>query len=273
MDTIYDATYRDITSIRAISRAIETASSFSKESPAEMVSGDDDKGKIGANEAFLEKALAIKGAFRDAHIAMPMLRGSLLLSMLSRFEAFIKAEIEELAIQATQKVSGFSKLPNAMQENLRRLSGEVIANPRKYRMHHRVGEIAKNLTANWGDEDDATRISYFCLSITNENLRAESLAEMFKRLGIKDYWERIAKYPDLLIFFNTSDENFARSEAQKKIDQLIELRNKITHNPETAIWPSQADVEDAIEFILILAKATSLTLPVFALSFCRENSH
>jgi len=267
--------------------AIDTAALFIGEQPVDLQEDGNEPLKdsfdkalgqqpeallAGIGARFLQKANSVNSAFRSAHPAIPMVRGALLLLVISRFEAFIKDELEDLAMRATQKATCFSDLPREMRESLQHWSGEAIANPKKYRMEKRVGEIAKNISENLDGDGKIDNINHFCLSITTENMRPDAVHDLFKRLGIKDYWERISKHSELLVLFETAQEDKVKSESHKFLTELIEKRNKIAHKFQEFQWPSSDYLIYSIKFFRAIAKATSESLPVFAMHFSKPRA-
>ena len=69
----------------------------------------------------------------------------------SRFEAFVRSEVEDLALRASQNAAKFSHLPKIMRQNVTELAAAVLGEPRKYRMENLVVNIAQTLARNLSD--------------------------------------------------------------------------------------------------------------------------
>jgi hypothetical protein len=188
---------------------------------------------------------ALKGAVETLHTLasqshrdIPILNGVLVLYLGGRFENFVRELFEDLCDSLATQLTDFAHLPKAMRENLIFYTAEVIASPRKYG-HAENGVVAfvKTLADNLSGEPLAS-VNSKCLSITTENMRPDTVNDIFVRIGANKVWERIGQQASIQAFFQVDLADKATKEARRTLHELMELRNKIAH-PSTGItWPS-----------------------------------
>jgi hypothetical protein len=204
---------------------------------------------------FLRAALNVHKAIRSAQFGMPALPGAVHLLCVARFEAFIRSEIEDLALRASQNVAKFSHLPRAMQQNLRELAADVLADPRKHRMEGSVSDIAATLAKNLADTSAPGEINHKCVSITYQNMSSEMVHNLFLRLDCKDVWPRIGSESDVQLHLQTFQKEQAESTAKHLLNKAIEDRNRVAHSAGSTTWPSIGDAQQLIDFMICLGRA------------------
>lgn len=192
---------------------------------------------------------------KDNRLNLPVLNGTLLLYISGQFEIFVKSTFEELCTNIAQKAERFSHLPKEMRENLIKYTAEVISNPRKYG-HADLGVRAfvKVLSDNLSDESELNAINSSCISITNENMRPQILADLFKRVGVKNVWEKISEQAKMQMFFETHDSAVARKKAEALLNEVMTVRNGVAHPTSSFSWPDHDFIKSAIRFYGILGE-------------------
>lgn len=200
---------------------------------------------------------------KSAQVGIPSLRGALFVLCVARFESLIRNQIEDLALRASQNVDVFSQLPSAMRDNLQRLAADVIGSPKKYRMETHVKSIAVTLARNLSNESERGEINNYCMSITHDNMRAETLGGLFERFGIKDTWSRVGFDTDLQVLLQLHQPDAVTSSAKKRLNAAIESRNRFSHPSGTVIWPSATDVSDLVALLVCIGRAVSKLIPVY----------
>lgn len=218
--------------------------------------------KVLQDKTGLDDLVATIDTVRATHSAFPTMYGGLYVVVAGRFESYVKNVIEDLAVRVAQKTKAFDDLPRDMRDNLTMLTGRALHSPKKFRMEKFVQVMVSNLSRNMGSPSDLTAINQYCLTITEENMRASTVDELFRRLGIKDIWERIAQNPQIQTFLGTYDSNKARAECEAELNQLMEQRNQFAHPSASTTWPSEDQITRIVEFLEKVAAAISTQVPV-----------
>jgi hypothetical protein len=212
---------------------------------------------------FFEKAKFVHELSQKNHPYFVFLNGTLILFLGGRFETFVRNSFEELCINITDKANNYYQLPKEMQSNLIKYTAEVIANPRKYGHGDQgIKTFLKTLSSNLEDTEDLTQINHSCLSITSENMRPDVIADLFKRIGVKDIWGTIGEQAKLRVFFDTSDSNKAKNEAEKFLNVFMDNRNKIAHPPSSFSYPDIEYLKEAVKFFEVFASVFSDAIEV-----------
>jgi hypothetical protein len=200
---------------------------------------------------------------RENRLNFPVLNGTLLLYVVGQFESFVKLTFEELCTNISQKAERFSHLPKEMRENLIKYTAEVISNPRKYG-HADLGVRAfvKTLSDNLSDEKYLETINSNCISITNENMRPQILKDLFKRVGIKNIWDKISEQAKLQLFFETHDSSVARKMAENLLNKIMDVRNGVAHPSSSFSWPDHEFIKNGIIFLGVLGEVLVESLSV-----------
>jgi hypothetical protein len=209
----------------------------------------------------------LHGNARNSHVGLTVLPATLLLYLGGRFENYVKTIFEELCVLLANRCQSYARLPKKMRESIVKLTAEVISNPRKYgHAENGVASFIKNLNSNI-TSNSVEHINTQCLSITNENMRADTLNELFGRIGFTDIWERISEQPKVKLLLNIAAHQQTLSEAKKTLNEFVETRNKIAHPSGEFNWPSKDQILFFIDFLDVLAFAIKDTAPLFLINF------
>lgn len=147
----------------------------------------------------------------------------------------------------------------------------VMQSPRKYQ--HGDGAVAsftKNLAANLSAEATIDNINYQCLSITETNMKPDTLTDLYDRIGAKEIWKKLGQQASIQAYFMTQDPTNAESLAKQKLTALMDDRNSIAHPSTSIVWPDTEVVRKYIAFLDVLAAALSSVSSVFAATLCRN---
>jgi Asp-tRNA(Asn)/Glu-tRNA(Gln) amidotransferase B subunit len=129
------------------------------------------------------------------------------------------------------------------------MTAEVMISPRKYgHAEGGVKSFVQTLANNLADKEKLEAVNSKCLSITNENMKAEVLGDLFKRIGAKDIWEHIGRQARILALFETRDATQATSKARTILDEFMRQRNQIAHPSATISWANPTQVKSYITF-------------------------
>lgn len=221
--------------------------------------------------SFINEALTIYETSKQTHTNLPIVSGTLILYTCGRFEAMARTLFEDLCQRLVSRATKFSKLPKKMRENLPIFTAKVIAEPRKYgHAEGGVRSFVTTLASNLEPEAIVTKVNHECLSITESNMRADILSELFSRIGAEKIWARISEQASMKIYFEQSDSSAVESLAKKKLNELMDLRNKIAHPSSELNWPSTGDIRDYVEFLRITAKALADQIGVYEVTLCQN---
>jgi len=259
VDPLFDDFERDMTTYGVTLALIESTSELQKLAPLTLFEGSD------PNAAHLEAISNLAGQVKIAQPGIPALRGAMYVLCLARFESLIRNQIEDLALRASQNATLFSQLPRTMKESLQKLAADVIANPRKYRMEKHIKSIASTLSKNLSDQGVPGEINNYCMSITHENMRAETLSGLFERFGIADAWARIGSDTELQVYLQLHQSDLTSSSAKKRLNAAVETRNRFSHPSGTVTWPSNAEITELMQLLLCIGRAVSKLIPVYGI--------
>lgn len=246
---------QDIGRIDALLDTIKALKEFAGYSSFSEKTIDDD---------FVKNAENLHGYAAKNHAYIVFLSGTLVLFLAGRFEAFVRNSFEELCINVSSEATYFHDLPKEMCENLITFTAEVASSPRKYGHGEQgVKAFIKTLAENLTDGNKLSNINHSCLSITNENMRPQILADLFKRIGVKNIWDTIGEQAKLKVFFEAHDSKESRSKAEKYLNEFMETRNKIAHPSASFNWPEIDKVKNYVEFLKILSTVLIDTIEVY----------
>lgn len=209
---------------------------------------------------------------RSNHANLVILNGTLLLFITGRFESFVRETFEEYCKNLTERVEKYSQLPKEMKEGLLKYTSEVISNPRRYgHAENGVKSFVKIMNNNLHNETPV-EINYKCLSITSENMRPDVLADLFKRAGVKNLWEKLAQQSKFQLFWSSNDVASVRRQSEAYLNSLMETRNSIAHPSTSITWPDSDAIEKALQFFMTFGTVLIDVLPVYELDVGGESS-
>jgi hypothetical protein len=215
-------------------------------------------------ESLRDPVAKVHTASQQSHVEMPILNGVLLLYVAGRFENYVREIFKDLADTVASNCQTFAHLPKPMQENLIKLTAEVIASPRKYgHAENGVKTFVHVLAQNLRGEP-LTLINSQCLSITSENMWPDTLSEIFGRIGAPKIWERVGQQAQVQMFFQVDQPDKATSEARKLLTKFMELRNQIAHPSGELEWPRIEETLRYLNYCDVVAQSLSDICTVFA---------
>lgn len=186
----------------------------------------------------ISKIISLQDSAKENHSNLVVLNGTLLLFIAGRFESFVRETFEEFCKNIVIRANRFNDLPKEMRDNLIKFTSDVISNPRKYgHAEGGVKSFVKILSKNLIDDEDLSEVNHQCLSITHENMRPAILTDLFGRVGVKNIWEKISQQSQMQVYFETSDANITKSNAETFLNILMDKRNSIAHPSRSITWP------------------------------------
>lgn len=279
MDLILNEFQRDLATIKRQLDLLDEIKRFSSTPGLQnkyksiLAKVDGKSGRSVAMRKYLAQADVLQERARESHAGLPLVSGTMILYIAGRFEEYTRTSFEDLCQRLAQRASSFKALPKKMQESLVVLTAVVMQSPRKYQ--HGEGAVAgfaSNLAANLSSEASVDRINYQCLSITEANMRADILSDLYDRIGAKEIWKKIGQQASMQAHFVTPDPSNAESLAKQRLNALMDLRNSIAHPSTSIVWPDTGAVRGYIDFLDVLASALSSLSGVFSATLCRNDS-
>lgn len=222
-----------------------------------------------SSPAFLAEAKIIHDETKKTHANLPLVSGTLILYTCGRFEAMTRTLFEDLCQRLVSRAEKFSHLPKKMRENLPIFTAKIISDPRKYgHAENGVRAFVTTLASNLSLEAEVIKVNHECLSITDSNMRAEVLSDLFGRVGVNSIWTSISQQASLKVFFQDSDSQKVETKAKRKLNDLMDLRNKIAHPSGELDWPSNETLREHVNFLRLLAKSMSELVSMFEVTLC-----
>lgn len=218
---------------------------------------------------FGQEAHVVYEGAKRVHGNLPLASGTLILYTCGRFEAMIRVLFEDLCQRLVGKAEQFARLPKKMRENLPIFTAKVISDPRKY--GHAEGGVrafVTTLAANLAVNAKVERVNHECLSVTDSNMRADVLADLFGRIGAASIWSQIAAQASLKAFFQEADSAKVEVAAKRRLNDLMDLRNRIAHPSGEFDWPSVETLRQHIQFLRLLARSMTEIASVYEVTLC-----
>ncbi|MDD5028746.1 MAG: HEPN domain-containing protein [Rhodoferax sp.] len=219
---------------------------------------------------FLKEAIDVHERTKKLHGNLPLVSGTLILYTCGRFEMMTRTLFEDLCQRLVTKAGTFSRLPKKMRDNLPIYTAMVISEPRKFgHAENGVRTFVTTLASNLAIDAAVDRVNHECLSVTDANMRADVLSDLFGRVGVAAIWTQISEQAALKIHFQSSDSKQVEAKAKRKLNELMELRNKIAHPSGEFDWPSIQSLRDYIDLLRLLARAMAELVGMYELTLCQ----
>jgi hypothetical protein len=203
-----------------------------------------------------QQLIKIKESYIKFKIDENVIRGSLILYSVGRFEMFVKQLVEDICIRFIKRTGEFEKLPKVLKENTIKYSGIVLQNPKRYGYSSNIiRQFISILNDNINNVIPFENINTSCLVITEENMRLEVIKELFDRIGAKQVVEKVSKQALILSFFQTVDSEHAVTEMKNSLNKIMDMRNSIAHPVPSFTWPSKEDILKNVEFLIKIGEA------------------
>lgn len=223
----------------------------------------------GAASPFSIEAIAVHEGAKRVHGNLPLASGTLILYTCGRFEAMTRTLFEDLCQRLVARAGHFNRLPKKMRENLPIYTAKVISDPRKHgHAENGVRAFVATLASNLAVDAKIERVNHECLSLTDSNMRADVLSDLFARVGTNNIWAQISEQASLKMHFQEGDSGKVETKARKKLNDLMDLRNRIAHPSGELEWPSTDALREYIAFLRLLARSIADLVGVFEVTLC-----
>lgn len=215
------------------------------------------------------EALALHDGAKRIHGNLPLASGTLILYTCGRFEAMTRVLFEDLCQRLVAKAGSFARLPKKMRENLPLFTAKVISDPRKYgHAENGVRTFVTTLASNLAVDAKVERVNHECLSLTESNMRADIMADLFGRIGASSIWSQVSEQASLKALFQEADSNKVETKARRKLNDLMDLRNRIAHPSGELDWPSVDSLREYIHFLRLLARSMAELTSMYEVTLC-----
>ncbi|MDX2206058.1 MAG: HEPN domain-containing protein [Gemmatimonadales bacterium] len=201
---------------------------------------------------------------------LPYLSGSLLLYLAGRFEYFVRQLVQSTA-EGMVDSAGHSGLPEQIRKELRTRSLEVIQNPRRYGFDESQADtLLIDLAQAIGGSGNSTSVHAEVLTITDANMKDRVLADLFKRVGVEGVWKEVGKQAKMKLELGTTPDGVTTTEAQTRLNALMDDRNQIAHPTSATTFPDPDQVLSMARFIGVLAEVLTENAKVHLAGFTAD---
>jgi len=204
---------------------------------------------------FEKIALELSQKAHNLNSDIPILSGTLILYLVGRFENFIRTSFEALCDSYAEKCMKFEDLPQRMQNELISQTAKVIGQPKRYGFDMiQVQSFVANLSENMQAKNGIGQINSPCLSITEQNMRSDTLADLYRQIGISSLWTEISKQSKLKRHFEIAEDRQIEQKAKAYLNEIMDVRNTIAHPSTIPTFPSSQQVEGHIDFLNVFSE-------------------
>lgn len=189
---------------------------------------------------------------------LPILSGSILLYLCGRFENFIRDAVVAIGDEYASRATTYAELPEAIRQEVFTRTLEVAKSPGKYNFDQAEADRLIRTLADSLDlsAESTVVIESRLLAITDANMNSRMMAEVFKRIGIKDLWRELGKQAPLKAYLGKPEDKRCTETALSRLDAIMKERNGIAHSTTSTVFPDTDQVEDTIEFFRVLSRVT-----------------
>lgn len=207
------------------------------------------------DSAFDVKARNLREIARSQHTSIPILSGTLILYLSGRFENFVRRTFESACDTIASKCMKFDHLPKEMKKNLQRYTAEVVLQSKRHKFDDiQVQAFIINLANNIQAINGIGDINSACLSITEGNMRAETVSDLYKRIGIDSLWPEVSKQSKMKMLFENDKDSEIERKAKLLLDEFMQVRNSIAHPSDIPTFPDSIKMLSYLEFIKALSE-------------------
>lgn len=194
-----------------------------------------------------------------------------IISLYGAYESFVEAVIKQYLVSLSEIVTVYEKLPEKLREFHFNNSIQLIQelDQRRYNDLNK-NDIVNNLHKCINNEESYI-INYDALLMHNSNMWPDTINELFKCVGISDFFTRLKNLDFFINFYQSKydvdDKDTVISILNKRsideilrtIKELIEERNRVAHS-----WVENIDIDlvknDYLHFIKVICKSIYLIL-------------
>ena len=205
-----------------------------------------------------QEALDLAQIAPQVRTDLPVMSGSILLYLCGRFENFIREVVIAIGDEYAAKATVYEDLPPPVRDEIFQRTLEVARSPAKYNFEASDADrMIKVLADSLNPPTGATVIiESRLLAITDANMHARMMAEIFKRVGIDQLWRELGKQAPLKTYLGKANDGHCTAEASARIDAIMKERNGVAHPTAATTFPDPDQVRDTVEFLRVLSRVT-----------------
>lgn len=176
------------------------------------------------------------------------------------YETYARDTVEAICREIEKKIPRFDDLTEKIKSENARATGRVLSrhNDKRFSQFD-YGDLSRGL-GTCVSGSTTYRLNSGPLSSHDRNLTSSELADLFKRVGIDRFWERMGSASPIQQYFATSEPPATQKAATAKLDEFILLRNQVAH---TGSGESSTGPEALIQWLdFFLALSEGLTTVV-----------
>jgi hypothetical protein len=212
---------------------------------------------------FAGQDIELTGSARDlfdvaqqARTDLPILSGSLLLYLAGRFEYFVRELVGTIVDDLVDKSATYGELPSALRKEVLSRTLQINQNPAKFNYDAAsAAALAAQLASNLSGADgggSSLFVDAATVTITESNMRPEVLVDLLKRVGVVGVWETLGKQLALKTLLNEVTDNGCKAAAAKRLDDIMNERNKIAHPTGDVAFPDALIVAEIANYFRVL---------------------
>jgi hypothetical protein len=186
---------------------------------------------------------------------LPIVSASIQLYLAGRFEYFVRQTVELIAGEIASRATSFGDLPDQLRNELKMRTLDIAQEPRRYG-YDEIGADAllQSLVTAKRTTVGPLNISTEVLGITEANMKDRVLADLMKRVGLKEFWKDVGKQADIKLLLDTQTDGETTAAAQNRLNEIMEERNQVAHPTASTSFPDPDKVLGAAVFLRELAK-------------------
>jgi hypothetical protein len=253
MEEIFVDFEKDLQEVKKTIELFKNLDEFAQKPHLNLSESDDD---------FIQTSIELSEGIKLNRRGNTRIPTILMLYVAGRFENYAKTIMEETSTQIAKLHETFKTLPNKFQESLINDTSKVVQNPRKY--NHGEGardSFIKNLYHNIHD-DNLDIINYQCISITERNMRADVITELFSKINYKNIWDDICSQANIRQQFGGADVSKTAKECKRTLNTFMDMRNNVAHSSGAITWISKEKGNDYISFFIEFGRAMKDVCPI-----------
>lgn len=218
--------------------------------------GSEVPGEILLGTVSWEESTALAEIAPQVRTDLPIMSGSILLYLCGRFENFVRETVMAIGDEYATRAADYNGLPKVIRDELFSRTLEVAKSPKKYsfeatEIEQILGTLVDSLR---GENVDTVQIDSRLLAITDANMHSRMTAEVFKRVGITDFWRDVGRQAPLKRFLGESDDAQCTREASSRLDAIMQERNGIAHPTSATTFPGPDKVQETVSYLKVLSQ-------------------
>jgi len=115
--------------------------------------------------------------------------------------------------------------------------------------------LLENLASCRRGSSGAFRLNEQAFSAAVVGVGPDNVEKAFQNVGIKDWWDTVGADPDVVEALGTNGHRATGRRCRDFLKELSRLRNQFAHGGDAALVITEAQLRDAVAFILVFSKS------------------